>query len=79
MERSRGWALRAGGALCGGLSSLRLVPLENAACSLDVDFDSVDDHLVVSGVVRDVVHVFDGMAVAAQLVNDEIDVYHMAG
>lgn len=73
---------QAGGVLCLGVSSLRmvrLVRLENAACPLDVDFDSVDDHLVVACIVRDGVHIFDGVAVTSQLVNDEIDIYHRSG
>jgi hypothetical protein len=62
-----------------GASSLRLVQLKDLPCPIEIDDVSVDDHLVFAGVVRNVVHVFDGVAEGAQLPKDKIDIYHTAG
>jgi hypothetical protein len=65
--------------LCLGWSLLRLVQIEDAPCSVEIDDSTVDDHLVFAGVRRNVVKIFNGVAVSPQFPNDEVDVYHMAG
>lgn len=59
-----------------GPSLFRLVEFEDGACSLEIDHGSVDDHLVVAGIGRCVVHIFNDVAVGSQFPKNEVDIYH---
>jgi hypothetical protein len=54
----------------------RFVPFEELPGFFEVERVSVDDQLVFAGVFRDGDDALDTMAVLAEGLNDEIDVYH---
>jgi hypothetical protein len=70
-----------GGALwlCFGSSLFHFVQLEDVPCPVEIDDGAVDDHLVLASVWRNVVQIFNGVALSPKRLNDKVDVYHMSG
>ncbi len=58
-------------------SLLCIVNLEDASCSIQIDDGSIDDHLVLSGIGWDGVHIFNVVSVGSKSIDEEVDVYHI--
>lgn len=60
----------------GQVSRILSIELEDVPCSVEINDGSVDDHLVLTGIWRNVVEIFHRVTVGSKLMDDKVDVYH---